>query len=118
MPLCALTSPLKALRLQPDSPRRAQVCAMPRKTGVGMPKIRRKVQAEQEELPDDSENEDGPVPCVCVTKPDMSTRTKGGWVFNGDQSVDTAADSRHLPCRDPRFATFRNCSRWPSTNRN
>ena len=58
------------------------------------------------------------VAVASLTKPDMSTRTKGGWVFNGDQSVDTAADSRHLPCRDPRFATFRNCSRWPCTNRN
>ena len=55
---------------------------------------------------------------LSVTKPDMSTRTKGGWVFNGGQSVGTAADSRHLPCRDLCVATFRNCSRWPCTNRN
>jgi len=58
------------------------------------------------------------VAVASLTKPDMRTRTKGGCVFNGDQFVDTAADSRHLPCRDPRFATFRNCSRWPCTNRN
>ena len=27
-----------------------------------------------------------------VTKPERSTRTKGGWVFNGGQSVGTAAE--------------------------
>ena len=27
-----------------------------------------------------------------VTKPERSTRIRGGWVFNGDQSVNTAAE--------------------------
>ena len=42
---------------QRDSPRRAQVCAMPHNTGIGMPRKRKRAVAEPQMAPDAAANE-------------------------------------------------------------